>query len=110
MTEPTRRNRSMREDEDVGRRQNYRRLAENRIRVQEILQGAIIEEPIAAINMEEGEEGSILEHFQEEEDDGLEDYHSIEDYEGENKSDINDEGENHLFEDPYGYFEQIEQQ
>ena len=40
MTEPTRRNRSMREDGDVGRRQNYRRLAENRIRVQEILQGA----------------------------------------------------------------------
>ena len=110
MTEPTRRNRSMREDEDVGRRQNYRRLAENRIRVQEILQGAIIEEPIAALNMEEGEEGTILEHFQEEEDDGLEDYHSIEDYEGENESDINDEGENHLFEDPYGYFEQIEQQ
>ena len=53
MTEPTRRNRSMREDEDVGRRQNYRRLAENRIRVQEILQGAIIEEPIAALNMED---------------------------------------------------------
>ena len=69
----------------------------------------IIEEPIAAINMEEGEEGIIFENFQEEEDDGLEDYYSIEDYEGENESDIN-EGENDLFEDPYGDFEQIEQQ
>ena len=124
MTEPTRRSRSVREDEDVGRRQNYRRLAENRIRVQETLQGAyddlddevnpfanneIIEEPIADINMEEGEERIIFENFQKKEDDGLEDYYSIEDYEGENESDIN-EGENDLFEDPYGDFEQIEQQ
>lgn len=128
MTQPTRLNRTVREDMDVGRRQNYRRIAEATARVQVLLRGVhddldnevnafvnneYAEETIDARNhMEEDEELIVdneeernAEEYEDEDEQDLEDYYSMEDFDGESNSDNKEEEE-----DPYGYFHELEQQ